>query len=154
MEVTCSNCGTISKLPDGKVPIGRSYILCPRCDGRITIYRGLKVGNTVKNLIGVRFLRDDDQMIDEFCEPGELWKVVEVLEPCPEKGTGRACERENFGRCPNQRVVVRLRGDTSLYRTCLYRKGRKIFDRGGHAPVGNRPPTSALRPLNPTDDED
>jgi hypothetical protein len=50
-------------------------------------------------------------------------------------------------------MVLRLRGEKSLYKTCLYRKRRKIFDKGGHAPVGERPPSSGLMPRNDTSSE-
>ena len=137
MEVKCANCSTVSKLPDGKVPVGRSYVLCPTCNQRINIFKGVRIGSIIKNLIGLRFLGDNDDLNDRFCEPGELWRVVNIVEPCPDKGRNRACERENYGRCPNQRLVVRLRRDKTIYKTCLYRRGRRIFDKGGRSPVGN-----------------
>jgi len=144
MDVTCHVCGTVSKLPARDVPVGRSYILCPHCEIRITIFKGLKVGATIQNLVGIRFSGGFDELSDRYCEPGELWRVVEIVEPCPDKGKGKSCEADNEGRCPNQRMVLRLRGERTLYRTCLYRKRRKIFDKGGRAPVGDRPPSSGL----------
>jgi len=100
----------------------------------------------VTNLTGLRFLGSGDDLLDRFCEPGEMWRVVEVLEPCPDKGKGRHCELENRGRCPNQRLVVRLRRDKTLYKTCLYRKGRRIFEKGERSPVGERGVSSGLNP--------
>lgn len=137
MDVKCANCSTVSRLPDSKVPVGRSYILCPTCDHRINIFKGVRVGSIVNNLIGLRFLGANDDLNERFCEPGEFWRVVNIVEPCPDKGKGRACERDNHGRCPNQRLVVRLRRDKTLYKTCLYRGGRRIFDKSGRSPVGN-----------------
>jgi len=60
--------------------------------------------------------------------------VINVLQPCPEKGKGKPCELENMGRCPNQRLIVRLRFEKSLYKTCLYRAGRRIFDKSEDSP--------------------
>ncbi len=134
----------MAKLGDGKVPIGRSYIVCPKCECRINIFKSFKVGSTVKNLTGLRFLGDSDDLSERFCEPGELWRVIDVVEPCPDKGKGRACEQENRGRCPNQRLVLRLSREKTVYKTCLYRKGRRIFDKGGRPPVGDRGVSSAL----------
>jgi hypothetical protein len=127
-----------SQPPDAMVPVGRSYIVCPGCGSRINIFKSLRIGAVVTNLTGLRFLGSDDGLLDKFCEPGEVWKVVEVVEPCPDRGRGRACEEENQGRCPNQRLVVRLRRDKTLYKTCLYRKGRRIFDKEKRSPVGDR----------------
>jgi len=68
--------------------------------------------------------------------------VIRVVEPCPDRGKGRACELENRGRCPNQRLVVRLSHNKTLYKTCLYRRGRKIFDKGWRPAVGSKPTSS------------
>ncbi len=138
MEVTCANCDILLNLPDDKVPVGKSYIVCPRCNSRINIFMSVTPGAVVTNLSGLRFLGDNDDLNDRFCDPGELWRVVEVVEPCPDRGKGRACEVENRGRCPNQRLVIRLRGDKTRYKTCLYRQGRRIFDKNRRPPVGNR----------------
>jgi hypothetical protein len=147
VEVKCTTCRTSSRLVDARVPVGRSYIICPECAQRINIFKSVSVGAVVTNLLGLRFLGDGDGLLDRFCEPGEMWRVVDVVEPCPDKGKGRSCEMENRGRCPNQRLVVRLRRDRTLYKTCLYRKGRRIFDKGGRSPVGNRGISSGWNPL-------
>ena len=154
MDVTCHECGTVSKLPSRDVPVGRSYVVCPNCSTRITIFKGVKVGATVRNVVGIRFSGGFDELSDRYCEPGELWRVVEIIEPCPDKGQGKSCEMDNEGRCPNQRMVLRLRGEKALYKTCLYRKRRKIFDRGGHAPVGERSPSSGLMPRQDNSSEE
>ncbi len=86
--------------------------------------------------------------MERFCERGELWRVINVVQPCPEKGKGKPCEIENKGRCPNQRLIVRLRFEKSLYKTCLYRRGRRIFEKSEDAPVGRVPISSGL-PLQP-----
>ncbi|AFM24193.1 hypothetical protein [Desulfomonile tiedjei] len=119
------------------MPVGRSYILCPTCNSRINIFKGVRIGSVIRNLVGLRFLADKDGLNDRFCEPGESWRVVNIVEPCPDRGKGRACESENHGRCPNQRLVVRLRRDNIVYKTCLYRRGVRIFDRESRTPVGN-----------------
>ena len=137
MEVTCSNCNILLNLPDDRVPIGRSYIVCPKCNSRINIFVSVAPGATLTNLAGLRFLGDNENLNERFCDQGELWRVVEVVEPCPDKGKGRACEAENRGRCPNQRLVIRLRGDKTRYKTCLYRQGRRIFAKNRRSPVGN-----------------
>jgi len=147
VDVKCTTCRTSSRLVDAKVPVGRSYIICPECAARINIFKSVGVGAVVTNLTGLRFLGAGDDLLDRFCEPGEMWRVVEVLEPCPDKGKGRHCELENRGRCPNQRLVVRLRRDKTLYKTCLYRKGRRIFEKGERSPVGERGVSSGLNPL-------
>ena len=90
------------------------------------------------NLTGLRFLKNEGELSEEYCGPGELWRVVEVIQPCPDKGKGRACEVENKGRCPNQRLILRLSRDKTLYKTCMYRKSRRIFDRSGRTPVGKQ----------------
>jgi hypothetical protein len=92
----------------------------------------------LRNLAGLRFSGSADELMERFCEPGEFWRVVKVLQPCPEKGKGRACELENKGRCPNQRLMVRLRFEKTVYKTCLYRRGRRIFEKGDTAPVGRQ----------------
>jgi hypothetical protein len=85
---------------------------------------------------------------ERLAESGELWRVMDVVEPCPDKGKGRSCEGDNRGRCPNQRLVVRLSRDKKLYKTCLYRGGRRIFDKGyGRMPVGNCTLTSGSRSI-------
>ena len=126
-------------MPDSKIPIGRSYFLCPSCDARVNVFKGLQPGNIVTNLVGVRFFRDGDDFHEEYCEPGELWRVVRVTQPCPDKGEDRECEIKNKGRCPNQRLILRLDRDKMLYRTCLYRNGRRIFDRTSRTPLGAKP---------------
>jgi DNA-directed RNA polymerase subunit RPC12/RpoP len=136
MEVKCTHCGTASTVLDEKVPIGRSYFICPACDHRVNVFKGLKEGSMVKNLVGVRFFREDEGFHEEYCEPGELWHVVKVTQPCPDKGDDRECERNNKGRCPNQRLLMRLDRDNSFYRTCLYRNGRKLFDKTDRTLVG------------------
>ena len=146
MEVTCSKCHILLNLPDEKVPVGRSYVVCPRCSSRINIFMSVRPGAVVTNLTGLRFLGNNEDLNDRFCDPGELWRVVEVVEPCPDKGKGRACEVENRGRCPNQRLVIRLRGDKTRYKTCLYRQGRRVFDKNRRAPVGNRGVSSDVNP--------
>ncbi len=136
MEVKCAKCSNVAVLRDERVPLGKSYILCPRCRSRINIFKGVKAGSVLTNLTGVRFSGSADELMERFCEPGEFWRVVKVLQPCPEKGKGRSCEMENKGRCPNQRLMVRLRFEKTVYKTCLYRKGRRIFGKGDTAPVG------------------
>ncbi len=131
---------------DAKVPVGRSYIICPECTARINIFKSVSAGAVVTNLTGLRFFGAGDGLLDRFCEPGEMWRVVEVVEPCPDKGKGRTCEIENKGRCPNQRLVVRLHRDKTLYKTCLYRRGRRIFDKGYRSPVGNRAISTGWNP--------
>lgn len=145
MEVTCSKCHILLNLPDEKVPVGRSYVICPRCSSRINLFMSVRPGAVVTNLTGLRFLGDTQDLDDRFCDPGELWRVVEVVEPCPDKGKGRACEVENRGRCPNQRLVIRLRGGKTQYKTCLYRQARQIFDKNRRAPVGDRCATSGSK---------
>ncbi len=147
MKVTCAQCGSISDIPDSKIPIGRSYFLCPSCDARVNVFKGLQPGNIVTNLVGVRFFRDGDDFHEEYCEPGELWRVVRVTQPCPDKGEDRECEIKNKGRCPNQRLILRLERDNLLYRTCLYRGGRRIFDRTSRTPLG-------AKPLMPEEDDE
>lgn len=139
MDLTCSQCGTTTKVPERKIPIGRSYFLCPKCDSRINIFKGLRPGTLVTNLVGVRFFRDGDEFHEEYCEPGELWRVEQVTQPCPDKGDDKACELNNKGRCPNQRLLVRLERNKMIYRTCLYRNGRRIFDKTSRVPVGAIP---------------
>ncbi len=146
MELQCKRCGTCSELTEGRVPIGRSYLICPGCGGRINIFKGPPAGATVQNLVGVRFLSEARNLEDRFCEPGEQWRVVTVVEPCPERGRGKACEIENHGRCPNQRLLVRLPREQTIYRTCLYRKGRKLFDKDYRLPVGHTPMSTDSRP--------
>ncbi len=148
MEVTCQKCKSVSDIPDRKIPIGRSYTICPVCQSRINIFKGLPVGAIIQNLIGMRMLRDGDEFCEQYIEPGEFWRVVDVIAPCPDKGHGRACEIENQGRCPNQRLIVRLRRDRTRYRTCLYRRRRRIFDRADHTAVGVQQPTAELFPVD------
>jgi hypothetical protein len=136
MQVACANCGVKSDVANKKVPLGRSYFLCPSCGSRINIFKGLQPGALVTNLVGIRFLREGEGFHEEYCEPGELWRVVHVTEPCPDRGDDKDCERKNKGRCPNQRLVVLLERDQTLYRTCLYRNGRRIFDKAARHPVG------------------
>ncbi len=138
MEVTCTKCGSLSHIPDANVPIGRSYMICPNCRTRINIFKGFSVGATIQNLAGVRFFADENQFHEEYCEAGRMWRVVDVVQPCPDKGRGRACELENRGRCPNQRLILRLSGCRTLFKTCLYRGGRRIFDKLQRSPVGQR----------------
>jgi hypothetical protein len=139
MKVTCSQCRTVTDLQDGKVPIGRSYFLCPHCHTRINVFKGLQPGSLVVNLVGVRFFREGDDFHEEYCEPGELWRVVKVTQPCPDRGEDKECEAKNKGRCPNQRLILRLDRDRMIYRTCLYRNGRRIFDKTSRVPVGSKP---------------
>jgi hypothetical protein len=139
MNVTCSQCKAQSDIPDSKIPIGRSFFLCPHCHARINIFKGLKPGTLVTNLVGVRFLREGEEFHEEHCDPGELWRVVQVTQPCPDRGDDKECETKNRGRCPNQRLILRLDRDKMLYRTCLYRNGRRIFDKTSRVPVGSRP---------------
>jgi DNA-directed RNA polymerase subunit RPC12/RpoP len=141
MDVNCANCGTVSVIPDEEIPIGRSYLICPECRVRINLFKGFPVGALITNLVGVRFFADEDDLSDRYCEPGELWHVVDVIQPCPDKGTERACELENRGRCPNQRLLLRMSRDSKVYKTCLYRKGRRIFDKTDRTPVGKQGPT-------------
>jgi hypothetical protein len=147
MELTCSKCRRSARVPDAKVPVGRSYIVCPTCSARINIFKTPQAGSIITNLTGLRFLGEGDDFMERFCEPGELWRVVDIGHPCPDKGRGRSCEMENKGRCPNQRLVVRLRRDKTLYKTCLYRKGRRIFDKGKRSPVGQRGFSSGSNPV-------
>jgi hypothetical protein len=146
VKVTCSKCHLLMNLPDEKVPIGRSYVICPSCGSRINVFRSLRPGAAVINLTGLRFLADDENLNERFCDAGELWRVVEVVEPCPDKGQGRACEAENRGRCPNQRLVIRLRGEKTCYKTCLYREGTRIFDKSRRYPGGKRGVSSWRNP--------
>ncbi len=147
MDVTCVNCGTINKVLDARIPVGRSYIVCPYCVSRINIYKGVGAGTIITNLVNLRFLASCGEFEERFAEAGELWRVVNVIDPCPDKCKNRTCETENRGRCPNQRLVVRLSRDTVLYKTCLYRRGRKIFDKGGRVPVGRLALTSGSASL-------
>jgi len=119
-------------------------MLCPKCQARINIFKALPVGAAVTNLTGLRFLKNEEGLSEEYCEPGELWRVVEVVQPCPDKGKGRACEVENKGRCPNQRLILRLSRDKTLFKTCIYRKGRRIFDRSSRTPVGKQTTAEAF----------
>jgi hypothetical protein len=139
MDVTCSNCATVSSIEDRKVPIGKSYFLCPNCDTRINIFKGLQPGALVVNLVGVRFFHEGNEFHEEYCEPGELWRVEKVTQPCPDRGEDRECEINNKGRCPNQRLLLRLERDKKLYKPCLYRNGRRIFDKTSRTPVGSHP---------------
>jgi hypothetical protein len=138
VKVPCSKCQLLLNLPDEKIPIGRSYVICPSCGFRMNIFGGLRPGAVVINLTGLRFFADDENLNDRFCDAGELWRVMEVVEPCPDKGKGRACETENRGRCPNQRLVIRLRGEKTIYKTCLYRGGAQVFDKSRRYPSGKR----------------
>jgi len=146
MDVTCASCGTVANVPDDKIPIGKSYLLCPECQSRINIFKGFPVGALIENLTGVRFFAEDEGLSDSHCEPRELWRVVDVIQPCPDKGKDRSCERDNRGRCPNQRLILRLHKDKnrSLFKTCLYRKGRRIFDKAGRTPVGKTHPSTGV----------
>ncbi len=146
VKVTCSKCHILMNLPDENVPIGRSYVICPSCGSRHNVFGSLKPGVAVINLTGLRFLADDENLDDRFCEAGELWRVMEVVEPCPDKGKGRDCEAENRGRCPNQRLVIRPRGEKTRYKTCLYRKGARIFDKSRRYPGWRRSASSWLNP--------
>ena len=146
MDITCEKCGAVSAVPDKRIPTGRSYFLCPQCEARINIFKSLPVGCQVVNLAGLRFFRHSDEFHEEHCEPGELWRVVDVVEPCPDKGKNRSCELENRGRCPNQRLILRLSRDRTLYRSCMYRNGRKIFERTTRSPVGAQIPISDIWP--------
>jgi hypothetical protein len=86
---------------------------------------------------------DEGELFDEYCDPGELWRVIEVSEPCPHKDGQLECETQNRGHCPNQRLVLRLERTGKLYTSCLYRHGRKVFDATSRTPVGaaaRRPP--------------
>ncbi|MDQ7785854.1 MAG: hypothetical protein RDU20_23435 [Desulfomonilaceae bacterium] len=145
MELRCKTCGTFSELFEGKVPIGRSFLLCPRCGSRVNVFKGAQAGAALLNLVGMRFLGDREHLEDRFCEPGEQWRVVSVAEPCPDRGKGKACEIENEGRCPNQRMYIRLPTEHSIYRTCLYRKGRKLFDKDCRLPGGSGPMITSSR---------
>ncbi len=136
MDLTCAKCGAVSTVPDQKIPLGRSYILCPSCEQRINIFKGLAEGATVENTVGLRFLRYDEDFHEEFCGPGEMWRVVQAITPCPDKGLHKSCELDNRGRCPNQRLILRLLRDRSLYKSCLYRKGRRIFAKPARTSVG------------------
>ncbi len=138
MKITCANCGRRSGLADSRIPIGRSYVVCPKCDSRINIFKSVAVGSIIRNLTNLRFLGGDNNFNDRFCEAGEMWRVVDVVEPCPDKGKGRSCEAQNRGRCPNQRMVVRLSRDSTHYKTCLYRNGRRIFEIGGRKLRGDK----------------
>jgi len=133
-------------MPDQEIPVGRSFMVCPQCQARINIFKGFPVGAIVQNLSGLRFMRNDGELCEHYCEPGELWRVVDVISPCPDKGRGRSCEAENSGRCPNQRIILRLRRDKILYKTCLYRKGRRIFDSAKRTAVGQQPTSSSIFP--------
>jgi hypothetical protein len=146
MDVTCSKCGTRSTIPDSEIPVGKSFMVCPICEARINIFKSFPVGAIVQNLAGLRFMRQEGELCEEHCEPGELWRVVDVFSPCPDRGRGRSCELENKGRCPNQRLILRLRRDKVLYKTCLYRKGRRIFDSAQRTAVGQTAPSSEVYP--------
>jgi hypothetical protein len=111
------------------------------------VFKGFQEGALVKNLVGVRFFREEEMFHEEYCPPGELWHVVRVTQPCPDRGEDKECEVKNRGRCPNQRLVLRLDRDNVLYKTCLYRNGRKIFDKSDRTMVG----AHGLRP-DPDDD--
>jgi predicted Zn finger-like uncharacterized protein len=147
VKILCAHCGALSRLSDNKIPVGRSYVVCPNCASRINIFKSVAIGSIVRNLTNLRFLGGDNNFNDRFCEAGEMWRVVDVVEPCPDKGKGRSCEAQNRGRCPNQRMVVRLSRDSVLYKTCLYRNGRRIFDLGGRSPVGNCAVTSGSQSI-------
>lgn len=145
MDVKCQKCHTIASVPDKEIPIGRSYIVCPKCDARINIFKGFPEGAIIENLTNLRFMSYDSEFEEHFCEPGELWRVIEVITPCPDKGKGKACELENRGRCPNQRLVIKHIKDKAVYKSCLYRKRRRIFDPGElRVPVGRIPDLDAL----------
>jgi hypothetical protein len=105
----------------------------------LNIFKGFRVGQLIRNLAGIRFLKSECEsgLDEEYCEPGENWRVVSIIEPCPDKGKNRTCELENNGRCPNQRMVVRISGDNRMHKTCLYRRGRRIFAPEDRMPVGN-----------------
>ncbi len=148
MKATCIKCEAVCQLRDEKIPLGKSYILCPVCNARINIFKGVRAGSVLMNLTGLRFSGSAEELMERFCERGELWRVINVVQPCPEKGKGKTCELENMGRCPNQRLIVRLRFEKSLYKTCLYRRGRRIFEKSEDAPVGRVPISSGL-PLKP-----
>jgi predicted Zn finger-like uncharacterized protein len=50
MEITCENCQSRFKLPDEKVPAGKSTRLpCPKCKGQITVAPPSGPGNLLKN---------------------------------------------------------------------------------------------------------
>lgn len=149
MEVTCRHCGSVLRVPDDRLPVGRSLVQCPKCKRRLRVFVGVPVGAVLTNLTGVRFLAGTSDLMDKFCDPGETWRVVKVVDPCPDKGKGRPCELQNCGRCPNQRLVVRLSRDMSLYKTCLYRRGWRIFDTSSRSPVGSvsSPSSSGPKPL-------
>ncbi|MFH0822850.1 MAG: hypothetical protein V2B18_08860 [Pseudomonadota bacterium] len=149
MDVKCAKCATRMSVPDQKVPVGRSYIVCPKCDSRINIFKGLPVGTIVRNILGVRFFKDAGDFHDEFCEPGELWRIEEIIQPCPDREKGKSCEAENKGRCPNQKLVLRRLRDGTVHTSCLYRKGRRVFDKSDRAPVGDYAPW-----LSPPQDDD
>lgn len=151
VKATCMRCKTVSTLPDHKVPIGRSYILCPTCSARINIFKSVRPGTILKNLYGMRFQGPGEELADLFSEPGEQWRVVKVVEPCPDKGKGRACELQNRGRCPNQRLLVRRRKEVTVYKTCLYRQGRRLFEKGGRVPVGKINTSTAVLPPSQED---
>lgn len=141
VEVVCSKCRTASDVPEEKVPVGRSYFVCPKCEARINIFKGLQEGSLVINLVGVRFFDEGDEFSEVYCEPGEFWTVMKVTQPCPDRGDDKSCELNNKGRCPNQRLLMRLERNKKLYKTCLYRNGRKVFDKTGRSPVGAKPLT-------------
>ena len=132
MDVQCYKCKTVAKVDLDQVPLGKSYVSCPRCHARIDFFKKVVPGSNLSNLAEVRFMAEGDDLSEQFCEAGEEWRVVDVVEPCPEKGKGKKCEVENMGRCPNQRLVLRLSGKKSFYRTCLYRNGRKIFEKSSN----------------------
>ncbi len=122
---------------DAEVPIGRSYLLCPHCEARINIFKSFQLGATIRSVLGLRFLKESNDLFEEHCEPGQLWKVIDLITPCPDKGLGKACELENKGKCPNQRMLIRPVDKKTVYRSCLYRKGRRVFDKAiVRAPVG------------------
>lgn len=136
MNVRCPKCGAVLQIAD-RVPVGRSFAMCSRCGARVNIFAEPSPGSVMCNLAGVRFIHQTNCLNDVFCEPGELWKVIQVVRPCPDKGKGKACELENRGKCPNQRLLVKpMSLDRTYYRTCLYRKGRKIFEKHVKVPVG------------------
>ena len=50
MEITCENCQSRFKLPDEKVPAGKSTRLsCPKCKGQITVVPPNGAGHLLKN---------------------------------------------------------------------------------------------------------
>lgn len=148
MNATCSKCGKETELTDAKVPTGRSYFICGKCKSRINVFKGFQQGSQVTNTVGLRFMRNGEGFHQEYCEPGGLWRVEKVRQPCPYKGEDKSCEEENRGRCPNQLLVLRLERDSALYGTCMYRNGRKIFDKTYRSPLGVK------RPVVESEDDD